>query len=250
MSGGSLVVRRAHLGVRSSAPTRSRVTREPGAHGKHLPLGAPAHRAAPRRRRGVAVVGVLAALGGATVATFLLQPVGGLNPGAGPGSARADLDTRSVSVAAGVTCWDGTSAARARECGLPSGRAGLATVFPSLDATCARTTPVVGGKVEVFTCRGSDYVIRYARWQPGFDRFAVFGEVHHGVGSKWVVAREFAGRRWASREQTTDGMRHFRWTATYRAQPFSVEVRSASLAGRSAGMAAVDVVAARLLGRS
>ena len=108
----------------------------------------------------------------------------------------------------------------------------------------------MGGKVEVFTCRASGYVIRYTRWQPGFDRFAVFSEDNGGLGSEWIVGREFAGRRWASREQTTNGLRHFKWTATYRAQPFSVEVQSTTLAGRIAGMAEVDAVSARLLGRS
>ena len=110
------------------------------------------------------------------------------------------------------------------------------------------TTPVVGGKAEVFTCRGRGYVTRYTRWQPGFDRFAVFSADNHGLGSEWVVGRQFAGRVWASREQTGDGVRHFKWTATYRAMPFSVEVQSTSRAGRSAGMAAVVSALPRQLG--
>ena len=131
---------------------------------------------------------------------------------------------------------------------MPSGRDGLATVFPSLDASCVATTPVVGGKAEVFTCRGHGYVTRYTRWQPGFDRFAAFSADNRGLGSEWVVGRQFAGRVWASREQTSDGVRHFKWTATYRAMPFSVEVQATSLAGRSAGMASVVTALPRQLG--
>jgi hypothetical protein len=183
--------------------------------------------------------------------TILLQPGDGVRAGAPPDSAVTDLDASAAAVeTASLTCWDGSSAALASECGVPSGRDGLATVFPSLDSTCAATPPVVGGKAEVFTCRGSGYVIRYTRWEPGFDRFAVFSEDNRGLGSEWTVGHEFAGRRWVSREQTGNGQRHFRWTATYRAQPFSVEVQATSLAGRSAGMAAVDAVAPRRLGRS
>lgn len=194
---------------------------------------------------------MLAALGGAAVTTVLLHTGDGLGAGAGANPAVNGLDPSPVAVeTGGVTCWDGTSATRVTECGVPSGRDGLATVFPALDKTCAGTAPVVGGKVEVFTCRGSGYVVRYTRWQPGFDRFAVFSEDNRGLGSEWTVGHEFAGRRWASRELTSDGLRHYKWTATYRAQPFSVEVQATSLAGRTAGMAAVDAVSARRLGRS
>ena len=198
-------------------------------------------------------MGVLAALGGATVAAILLQPQRGegLDAGTAPNPVVSDLDASPVSAAEpGVTCWDGTSSSRAADCSVPSGRAGLATVFPSLDSSCAGTAPVIGGNVEVFTCLRSGYVVRYTRWQPGFDRFAVFSADNRGPGSVWVVGRQFAGRRWASREQTGNGARHFTWTATYRAEPFSVEVRSRTQAGRAAGMAEVEAVSARRLGRS
>jgi len=198
-------------------------------------------------------VGVLAAFGGATVAAILLQPQPGegLNAATAPNPTVTDLDASPVSVdTPGVTCWDGTSTAHGSDCGVPSGREGLTTVFPSLDKSCTGTAPVIGGKVEVFTCRSPGYVIRYTRWEPGFDRFAVFSADNRGPGSEWIISHEFAGRRWASREQTTNGARHYKWTATYRAQPFSVEVQSTTLAGRTAGMAEVDAVSARLLGRS
>jgi hypothetical protein len=199
----------------------------------------------------VTVAAVLAALGGVAVTMVLLQSIDGQASGARTNPGVSNLDASPVSVATrDVSCWDGTSATRVEACGVPFGRKGLVSVFPSLDKTCARTAPVVGGKAEVFTCRGKGYVIRYTRWQPGFDRFAVFSADNRGLGSEWIVGREFAGRRWASREQTENGLRHFRWTATYRAQPFSVEVQSTSLSGRESGMAAVDAVAARLLGRS
>jgi hypothetical protein len=180
--------------------------------------------------------------------TFLLRGAGS-DAGAAPGAAVTNLDPSPVAQETGtVTCWDGTAAAAVKTCGVPSGRDGLATVFLSLDKSCVATPPVVGGKAEVFTCRGRGFVVRYTRWHPGFDRFGVFSEENGGLGSEWVVGRQFAGRVWASREQTSDGTRHFRWTATYRAQPFSVEVQATSLAGRSAGMASVVAVVPRHLG--
>jgi hypothetical protein len=198
----------------------------------------------------VAAAAVAVALGGAAVTTTLLLSGAGVDAGAAPHPAVAAIDPSPVAnETGGVACWDGTSSARVSGCGVPSGREGLATVFPSLRRSCATTAPVVGGKAEVFTCRGSGYVIRYTRWHPGFDRFAVFSSVNRGQGSEWVVGHEFAGRVWASRELTSDGLRHFRWSATYRAQPFSVEVQATSLAGRAAGMAAVDAVAPDRLGR-
>lgn len=232
MPGGDLLVR---------APQRARSL--PRTHTR------PTHRAAPRRRRRTVVFAAVAVvLSGAGVVTPLLSGAGP-DARATPDPAVTDLDPSPVAQeTATVTCWDGTSATRAKACGVPLGRDGLATVFPSLDASCVATTPVVGGKAEVFTCRGQGHVTRYTRWQPGFDRFAAFSADNRGLGSEWAVGRQFAGRVWASREQTSDGLRHFRWTATYRAMPFSVEVQATSLAGRSAGMASVDVALPRQLG--
>ena len=220
------------------------------------PARIPSHRAAHRasaslRRRTSAAAAVFAALGGAAVSMVLLQTDDAQGTGTDANPTMRGPDPSPVSSATrDVACWDGTSASRVEACGVPYGRKGLRSVFPSLDKTCAGTSPVVGGKVEVFTCRASGYVIRYTRWEPGFDRFAVFSAENRGLGSQWSVGREFAGRRWVSREQTSNDLRHFKWTATYRAQPFSVEVRSTTLAGRTAGMAEVAAVAARSLGRS
>ena len=181
----------------------------------------------------------------------LLQTDDAQGTGTDPSSTVPGLDPSPVSGATrDVACWDGTSASRVEACGVPYGRTGLRSVFPSLDKTCTGTSPVVGGKVEVFTCRADGYVIRYTRWEPGFDRFAVFSADNRGLGSQWFVGRGFAGRRWVSREQTSNDLRHFKWTATYRAQPFSVEVQSTTLAGRTAGMSAVEAIPARMLGRS
>jgi hypothetical protein len=195
---------------------------------------------------------VVAALGGAAVTTILLLDGGsGAGATATPDRVVTNLDPSPVAQETGaVTCWDGTAATAVKKCGVPSGREGVATIFPSLDKTCDATPPVVGGKVEVYTCRGHGFVVRYTRWHPGFDRFGVFGEENGGLGSEWVVGRQFAGRVWASREQTSNGVRHFRWTATYRAQPFSVEVQATSLAGRSAGIASVVAALPRHLGLS
>jgi hypothetical protein len=195
---------------------------------------------------------VLAAMGAAAATTVLLHL--GANPGPGeaaPSQVVTDLvpspvsgDTREI------TCWDGTATSAVKECGVPAGRAGLVTVFPSLSERCTETDPLVGGKVEVFTCRGEGHVIRYTRWKPGFDRFAVFTEENGGSGGEWKLGGDLAGRRWSSQGTTSDSVRHFLWTATYRAQPFSVEVQATTKAGRSAGVAAVKVVAPRRLGRS
>ena len=192
---------------------------------------------------------MLAALGGGAVTTVLLQTGDAQGSGAGANPTTGLAPSPVAVETSTMSCWDGTSASQVQACGVPFGREGLASVFPSLDGTCAATTAVVAGKVEVFTCRGTGYVTRYTRWEPGFDRFAVFSEDSREVGTEWTVGHEFAGRSWASSERAGDGVRRFKWAATYRAQPFSVEVQSTSLAGRRAGTAAVDAVAARLLGR-
>src|SRR3954452_7893646 len=174
MSGGGAVVRRAPAGSRSVPP---------------------AHRATASRRRSAAIVGVLAALGGAAVTTFLLGPGGGPGAGGPPKPSGTEVDQSPAALeTGGITCWDGTSATLVKECGVPSGRAGVATVFPSLDTTCAATSPVVDGKAEVYTCNGGDFVVRYPRWEPGYDRFATFSEDNRGLGSVWTVNHEFAGR--------------------------------------------------------
>ncbi|MXG91326.1 hypothetical protein [Nocardioides flavescens] len=152
------------------------------------------------------------------------------------------------------TCWDGARVASVRECTTPAGAVGLATVFAELseDVGCRATRAVVVGKVEVLTCRAEDHVVRYTRWQAGFDRFAWFDAEHATSGSRWLVDGEFAGRTWTAAVPVSagGGQLRYRWSATYRAWPLSVEVESASARGRAAGVAEVEARAPRLVGLS
>lgn len=203
--------------------------------------------------------GVLVALGAAVTTLVLVGPDAGLvgGPLGDVGTATQQPQVQELPAAgpspvagraAARECWDGASVAAVRDCDVPAGRAGLATVFAGVRDGCRVTEPEVAGKLEVVTCRSSDHVVRYTRWTAGFDRFSWFDDEHAGRGTRWRVGGEFAGRTWTASEQTADGVTHDRWTATYRAWPLSVEVQATTTTGRAAGVAEVGAIAPTLVG--
>ena len=52
------------------------------------------------------------------------------------------------------------------------GRAGMASVFPSLTEECDSIEPAVEAKTEVYVCRTDTYLVRYSRWDDDYDRGA------------------------------------------------------------------------------
>lgn len=144
-----------------------------------------------------------------------------------------DADTDTL---APYTCWDGRGAAERADCTVPTGFAGMRTVFPGLDSDyCTAKTASVAGKAEVYECVYTDYLVRYSRWTVGYDRYGYYDAAAGIDGQEWWVAGEFAGRMWTTLEPpTTD--RPWQWSATYRYSPFSVSVESRTKAGRTAGI--------------
>ncbi|WP_205472863.1 hypothetical protein [Nocardioides sp. SYSU D00038] len=120
----------------------------------------------------------------------------------------------------------------------------LTTVFPSLDpAACAeRGDILVVGKTEVWECKTPELLVRYTRWEDGFDRFGYYDEANRGFAStEWLVDGVLAGRTWESTDRTVP--RQEQWSATYRDWPFSVSVEATGDAVRDAGVAAVEALA-------
>ncbi|RYB89814.1 serine/threonine protein kinase [Nocardioides glacieisoli] len=144
-----------------------------------------------------------------------------------------------------VGCWNGAEASSRQACGLPSGPAGLATVFPSM-AGCAATTSTVAGKVEVYECGYGDFLIRYTRWAPGFDRYGYLDSNNGVDAAEWYAQGEFAGRQWTNFEGGDP--QPYQWSATYRYYPYSVSVEGTSEDARQRGVAAVAVTAPSRIG--
>lgn len=144
-----------------------------------------------------------------------------------------------------VGCWNGAEAPSRQACGLPSGPAGLATVFPSM-AGCTATPSTVAGKVEVYECGYGDFLIRYTRWAQGFDRYGYLDSANGVDAAEWYAQGEFAGRQWTSFEGSDP--QPYQWSATYRYYPYSVSVEGTSEAARQRGVAAVAVTAPSRIG--
>ena len=92
-----------------------------------------------------------------------------------------------------VTCWDASSAPAADQCPVPAGRAGMVTVFPDLTHACAEVASPIEGKAEVYECLHDGFIVRFTRWDQGFDKERYY-EVENQVASQpWEIAGE-AGR--------------------------------------------------------
>ncbi len=143
----------------------------------------------------------------------------------------------------GVTCWDGASAPERADCSVPEGRAGLTSVFGSLNQTCSKLTgKLVGGKAEVYECDYDRYVIRYTRWEKGFDRYSAINRLNPDAKSaKWYLEGAFAGRTWTGPDPTEPG--GLRWVASYRYAPYDVVVKGADADALSEGRDLVEAEA-------
>ncbi len=136
-----------------------------------------------------------------------------------------------------VACWDGSTGTDRLSCGAPTGRAGLATVFPSLavDSNCHPVIATVAGKAEVYECLHGNILLRYSRWNVGYDRYAYYDASNGLPGSEWYIGDEFAGRQWSSYDSSAGETRRYQWSASYRYSPFSVSVEGATEADRIDG---------------
>ena len=121
---------------------------------------------------------------------------------------------------------------------VPEGRAGMATVFPSLTDDCDSVEPALDTKREVYLCRTDDYLVRYSRWDDGYDRAGFLDSFTGVAATPWTVDGEDAGKQWTY--ESADDPHPYRWTATYADLPFSVDVEAVSAKDRGLGIAAVE----------
>ncbi len=190
-----------------------------------------------RRRRSATVLLLVSAAAGITGGVLTAVATSGDESGP-PGTGRR---APSSAPASGVTCWDDSPAASADGCPRPTGRAGLASVFPSLDEDCVRKDTVVAGKAEVYECAYDDHLVRYTRWIRGVDRTAYYDEANPGAArDPWEIAGEQAGLQWTSFSADADENRRYQWSASYAYAPYSVSVEAASDATRDAAKADVE----------
>ena len=190
-----------------------------------------------RRRRSATVLLLVSAAAGITGGVLTAVATSGDGSGSPGDAGRAPTSAP----ASGVTCWDGTPAASADGCPRPTGRAGLASVFPSLDEDCVRKDTVVVGKAEVYECAYDDHLVRYTRWIRGADRTAYYDGANPGAArDPWEVAGEQAGLQWTSFSADADENRRYQWSASYAYAPYSVSVEADSDATRDTAKAEVQ----------
>ena len=134
-----------------------------------------------------------------------------------------------------VTCWTGAPGTDRDACGDPTGAAGLATVFPSMERCVPPTSPLVAGKSEVYECYYDGYMVRYTRWMNGFDRYGHYDRSTAVAGTEWWLEGEFAGRQWKGYERGPDEPLPYQWSATYRDEPYSITVEGVSDGARARG---------------
>jgi TIR domain len=141
-----------------------------------------------------------------------------------------------------VTCWDNSSAPDAAHCSTPTGLAGLATVFPGLTPACTPVDSPIEGKAEVYECQHDGFIVRFTRWDPGFDKETYY-EVENPVASQqWEVGGEPAGLQWFSIENDPEETEPYQWSAAYDGLPFSLSVEGETSADRSSGVSELKLV--------
>jgi hypothetical protein len=128
---------------------------------------------------------------------------------------------------------------------VPEGRAGLASVFPSLTEDCEQVEdPALAAKSEVYVCRSEDHVVRYSRWDDDYDRLAFFTSYMRLGPKPWVVHGEDVGSQWSYDGADDDfSLNPYRWVGTYEDLPFSVEVEGDSPHARVVGISEVEASA-------
>jgi hypothetical protein len=147
-----------------------------------------------------------------------------------------------------VTCWDGSQADAAATCPIPTGRAGMATVFPGLDDSCTQVVSPIEGKAEVYECLHNGFIVRYTRWDVGFDKERYYDVENQVAHQDWQVDGEDAGLQWFSIENDPSEEQPYQWSGAYAGLPFSLSVEGETESDRSAGLAQLDLVRSSQIG--
>ena len=178
------------------------------------------------------------------IATLVLAAVVG---GAWALGARSGSGDGPGATTATVACWNGKKAASAATCPVPTGRAGMHSVFPTLDRSCReQTRAAVAGLEEAWVCDADDYRIRYERWSD-VDRMTSGLDAANpdAVKGIWHAQREVAGPTWSLAPPASSSDLPWRRVSAYRDHPFSLTIEGRDQASRLAGIIkAVSVAAA------
>ncbi len=184
----------------------------------------------PRRKVITALaIGVPVILVAAVAGTFLLNHDG------------TTASSSSGAPSGQVACWDGSSAADAGSCPLPTGADGLRSVFPSMDDSCEQQNASAPGKAEVWECVYDTYTIRYSRWDDGFNKFDYFdSHIKNAETGEWTLGGVDAGRTWTGLDDRTSEERRYRAIAAYADWPYDVTVKGVEQAAMEEGVKAVQ----------
>jgi hypothetical protein len=158
------------------------------------------------------------------------------------GPAAAGRTAATVHATGPVTCWDGSTADGAVKCPTPTGRAGMATVFPGLDDACTQVASPIEGKAEVYECAHNGFIVRYTRWDEGYDKERYYDIENQVPSQAWQVNSQDAGLQWFSIETDPEEEQPYQWSAAYAGLPFSLSVEGETESDRSAGLAQLDLV--------
>jgi len=201
------------------------------------------------------VIGTALAAVAAVVVTLSLTGGAGSGKDAGrePGadtssvasSAGTDVSSQGSPTAAAagpVTCWDNSSAPDAGHCPVPKGRAGMVTVFPALTPDCTVVESPIEGKAEVYECVHDGYLVRFTRWDLGFDKETYYGVENQVPSQPWQIGGAPAGLQWFSIDDDPEETQPYQWSAAYDSVPFSLSVEGDTEADRSAGIAQLRLV--------
>jgi hypothetical protein len=156
--------------------------------------------------------------------------------------AAANANDAAADSSGPVTCWDNSSAPDAAHCSVPTGLAGMATVFPGLTAACTLKDSPIEGKAEVYECQHDGFIVRFTRWDPGFDKESYYTVENQVASQQWEVGGEPAGLQWFSIENDPEETEPYQWSAAYDGQPFSLSVEGESQEDRSAGVSELKLV--------
>ncbi len=171
------------------------------------------------------------------------QDSGTPETGAPDDSSAEPSDTAQPVAAGPVTCWDGIVRADQGACPIPTGRKGMATVFPGLKARCDQSENPPGDKREAYVCHFHHYIVRYSRWGKDADMHAYYDRDKGEPSEPWVIADESAGWTWTALDRDPAETQDYQWTAAYENYPFSVSVEGKTHTDRSVGITAVEDVA-------
>ncbi len=156
--------------------------------------------------------------------------------------ATSDQSPPATEASGPVACWDNSTAPDAARCPVPTGLTGMTSVFPGLTAACTPKESPIEGKAEVYECQHDGFILRFTRWDEGFDKEAYYDVENRAASEPWEVGGEPAGLQWFSIEDDPQETQPYQWSAAYASLPFSLSVEGETSADRSSGVSELELV--------